>query len=397
MTLDQWLQQVTRGLAERERRLLTRAAATLTDNILVSTPDGPLPWSPLRGICPSPTTYSGVWNWDSAFHAIAVARWDAELAREQIRIFLDAQLPSGALPDVIFADGRVVTTFGKPPVMPWAAMRVNHMAPGDDFARGAYERFVAYEAYWRRERGGDADGLFHYDSAAAAPARRGEANMESGWDDSVRWDTPIYDLWPVDLNAYMVMLYRALESFAELLACPADARRWRSRGEELAARIEARLWDDAAGAYLDYDYRRRAFSQALTPASFMPLYIGAASPARAERMAALAADPRRLFPGMPTVAYDHPAYQSGGYWRGPTWLNVAWFALCGLRRYGYGATAEAIRATLLDWCDRNTDTLYEYYDSRSGQGLGARQFGWTAVFLIELILGWDEEHQRPVR
>jgi putative isomerase len=322
---------------------------------------------------------------------MAAVRWDPALAREQIRIFLDAQLPSGALPDVLWADGRVVTTFGKPPVMPWAAVIVDRAVPDEAFAALAYERFVAYEAFWRRERGGDANGLFHYDSSVEDQAqRREEANMESGWDNSVRWDTPSYDLWPVDLNAYMVMLYRAMASLAIRLGRAGEVGQWEERAAQLAERIEARMWDASADAYLDYDYRHGHFSQVLTPASLMPLYIGSASEERAAQMAALAADPRRLFPGMPTVAYDHPAYQSGGYWRGPTWLNVTWFALRGLARYGYQATADAIRATVLDWCARNTDTLYEYYDSRSGQGLGARQFGWTAAFVVELILGCDD-------
>ena len=37
---------------------------------------------------------------------------------------------------------------------------------------------------------------------------------------------------------------------------------------------------------------------------------------------------------MPTVSFDNPEY-STDYWRGPTWLNVAYFAAKGLKNYGF--------------------------------------------------------------
>lgn len=73
------------------------------------------------------------------------------------------------------------------------------------------------------------------------------------------------------------------------------------------------------------------------------------------------------------------------------WLNVAYFAIKGLYYYGYDRTAQDIRGTILDWCEQNADYLYEYYDSRSGKGLGAKQFGWAATFVIKLILNWNKE------
>ena len=41
---------------------------------------------------------------------------------------------------------------------------------------------------------------------------------------------------------------------------------------------------------------------------------------------------------------------------------------------------------LLDMCHKETTGIYEYYDSKTGKGVGAKQFGWSAVFIIELIL-----------
>ncbi len=389
---ESWLERCREQVNDERYRLLARAQATLLGNMEPPAGHtGQAPWHPLRGIRPDPSSYPGVWNWDAAFHAVAVSRWDGELAREQICILLGAQQRSGLLPDCLLLDGPNITAFGKPPVMPWAAMIVDQRAPDDRFLSLAYERFVLYEGFWRRERGGDADGLFHYDCGYIDDAkRRYYSRLEAGWDNSVRWDKASYSLWPIDLNCYMVMLYRALAYMARRLRASKDCERWRSRERELAERINSRLFDEQSACYLDFDTATARFSEVVTPASLMPLYVGIASHARAEHLAALAADPCKLYPGLPVVAYDHPEYRSDSYWRGPTWLNVAYFALKGLKLYGYTATAEAGRELMLKWCAQNEDALYEYYDSRSGKGLGAPHYSWTAAFVIEFILGWNE-------
>ena len=94
---------------------------------------------------------------------------------------------------------------------------------------------------------------------------------------------------------------------------------------------------------------------------------------------------------MPTVAYDHPRYESGGYWRGPTWPETTYFAAKGFKACGFGNLAKAVRQNFLDWCANNTDTFYEYYDSNSGKGLGEPQYSGTAAFIIEFILNWDAQ------
>jgi len=204
-----WLASLSNHVSPRDLALLERAAVTLQSNVLQPQPGQTLPWAPHPGIIPSPAGYRGVWNWDAAFHAVGVSRWDPELAREQVRILLEAQLPFGALPDVIFEEGNVVTAFGKPPVMPWALEQVDRRAPDDAFLAWAYPRFVAYERHWHASR--QAGDLFHYDSADEDPDLRDKnAALESGWDNSVRWDQGARRWWAVDLNSYMVLLYRAM-------------------------------------------------------------------------------------------------------------------------------------------------------------------------------------------
>jgi len=387
---DKWLSSFYGKIPFEDYSLLDRAARTLLANVLAPSEGKLLPWHPWRGITPSQLGFRGVWNWDSAFHALGVSRWDAALGREQILLFLDRMLPSGALPDVIFEDGNSVDDYGKPPVMAWAAAMVERRDPDEAFLRRVYPAFVVHEAYWRRERGGDKNGLFNYDSAHPDPEiSLSHAKCESGWDNSVRWDGGVNNLWPVDLNCYMVLFYRAFSSMAARLELHDDVRRWDDAGKALAERINSRLWCREEKAYLDFDFQGQAFVNALSPASFMPLFVGIASREQAARMAEIAASEDKFSPGWPTVAYDHPQFDPTSYWRGRSWLNVAYFALKGLKDYGFDKVADAGRSTLLGWVRGEPSQIFENYHPKTGEPLGVRQFSWSAVFTLEFLLNWD--------
>jgi putative isomerase len=89
---------------------------------------------------------------------------------------------------------------------------------------------------------------------------------------------------------------------------------------------------------------------------------------------------------MPTVSYNDPEYSATDYWRGPTWLNTAYYAVKGLKNYGFVELANAYKERILEMCAKEESGIYEYYNSKTGRGLGAYQFGWSAVFIQEFIL-----------
>ena len=382
-------------LPASEFQLLSRSVETLEANILTPTDDtpGPLPWHPKRGICPSPLVYRGVWSWDAPFHAVGAVRFDPALAREQIQIPLDTQTAAGGLCDVVFETGERVTDFGKPPVLPWAAEVVDRAAPDDAFLKIVYEKSILLESHWRKNRGGDAESLFHFDSANSDPrGRKLDAQLEAGWDNSVRWDEGSYDWWAIDLNCNMIMLYRALAYMAKRLGKAGDEPRWLAGAASLARKVNETLYDEISGVYLDRHRHTGRFSDAVTPASFLPLYVKIASPEQAKRLATLAADPKKFYPSIPSVTFDHPKFNPLDFWRGPTWLNVAYFMLKGLQYYGYNDVASQCRKWLLDTCAG--PALWEYYGSHGTcmrRALGAPQYGWTATFAMEFLLNWSPD------
>ncbi len=380
MTKEKWLDGYT--VSKRDRKLLELAYDVLEGNAVCGED---YPWGDRPAVSPwiGKGRTEGIWNWDTAFHVMALSRFDTDLARSSLEVFCSTQLENGMFPDVWKKDGGLVDSLSKPPVLPWATL-ILYKADGDrDFLRDRYEQFVKNEAFWVRER--SSDRLFYYSSQSEIEKDFYiRARWESGWDNSPRWDTPIIDLWAIDLNCFMVQFYRSMAEMAEILG---EKDVWTEKADALAKLIEEKMFNEEKGYYADTNRHTGEQIDTLSPASFMPLYIGIASRERAEKMHSLAKDKTKFYPGMPTVAYDHPQY-SQDYWRGPTWLNVAFFAVKGLYNYGFDKTAGEIKEFLLDMIyDNSDDGIFENYDSVARKGLYWHHFSWSAAFVIEFILG----------
>lgn len=384
---QEWL-NAEKQTGEVENHLLNLAYTILMNNVYGA--DG-YPWSPYRCISPARSlpgfagAFTGIWNWDSAFHAVGVSRWDTALAREALLGFMQFQKENGLFPDVIFEKGTLVDQFSKPPVLGWACEIVYKRDINIEFLQKVYPMLVKNKVYWVENR--MRDGLLHYDSEdKGSKDYELHVRYESGWDNSVRWDKNIVDMWAIDLNCFMVMNYRALCFMVNELGLPEEAKVWSDKAERMSTLINERLWNGKNGWYSDANSLTHEISDVLSPASFMPLYIGIASEEQAKAMAKIAET--RFEAKMPTVSFDNPEY-SLDYWRGPTWLNVAYFAAKGLKNYGF-AVADQIKASILSMCAKDKEHIYENYDAKAEKGQYCNHFSWSCVFIIEFILNFDK-------
>jgi len=382
LTKEEWLSQYEGKLSERDLALMAGAHDIIAGNTLNKEN---MPWGDIPAVSPW-LGCPGLWNWDTVFHGMTISRYDSVLAQNSVDCYAKFQCENGMLPDVITLRGFLADNAGKPPVFPWGILTMYKRVGDIDFLRRNYDRSVKYEAFLTRER---YDGKMFFYSAQNNIEKDDyeEARYESGWDNSPRWDRwPIIDLHPIDLNCYMVLFYRSMAEMAEILGEGADvAAAWKAKETSLTKIVEDNLYDESIGAYVDRNRHTGEFSTVLSPASFMPLFIGTASKERAESMHRIARDTTKFYPGMPSVAYDDPGHDKN-YWRGLTWLNVAYFATKGLYDYGFVDTAREIKEYLLDMIYGTLPNIHENYDSLPKIGCGEPRFSWSSCFTIEFIL-----------
>ena len=148
-------------------------------------------------------------------------------------------------------------------------------------------------------------------------------------------------------------------------------------------------WDEAAGAFRERDLHGDA-GVTDTVADLFPLYAGVPDERQARRLVdEHLLEPTRFGPApespwvVTTVAKSSPAYSARNYWRGPVWINVNWFLIRGLERYGLAEEAASLRSSTLELVRRSG--FSEYYEPATGAPLGSRVFSWSAALTLDLI------------
>ncbi len=156
-----------------------------------------------------------------------------------------------------------------------------------------------------------------------------------------------------------------------------------------------RLWDDDAGRFFD-DVRGAARptpgpSRPRTWDTLAPLALPDLPDEISQRLIAEVLRAPGFAHGvpLPAVALDDRTHSARStwwglhrHWRGPSWVNSAWLVWLGLRRLGHDDEAAAMAGRLAAVVSR--EGFREYYESRSGRGMGADDFGWSTL-LAEMV------------
>lgn len=109
---------------------------------------------------------------------------------------------------------------------------------------------------------------------------------ESGWDFSTRWfnrtgsqqgslrSTRTRQIIPTDLNSLLYLNEKLLEKFFRLVGNTAKADQYEGFSKARLAAIEAVLWDNKTGLWLDYDRQFKKKRHYFYAASVVPLWAG---------------------------------------------------------------------------------------------------------------------------
>ena len=145
------------------------------------------------------------------------------------------------------------------------------------------------------------------------------------------------------------------------------------------------LWDPYAGQYFSRDFITHRLLKLPTVATLLPLYAGNITQERANILVKLLENDNAFGPAypVPSVPLDSTWFKQKLYWQGPSWVNINWLIIDGLRRYGFDDHANLLRESTLEMVAKGG--CYEYFDPITGEPAGAANFSWTAALAIDLI------------
>ena len=390
---------------EVARRVSVKAMLTLLGN-----------WRAARGdlhhdgVIPSYSNpdFNGFWAWDSWKHAAALAQFAPELARDQMRAMFDYQGADGMVPDCIYLDKAGNNWRDtKPPLAVWAALEI-YRATGDKaFLTEMYDKLVRYHRWWFTARDHDHDGMAEYGSTDGSKVA---AKWESGMDNGVRFDTITMlknsvDAWSmdqasVDLNAYLYKEKLDLAQVAAILGKTQDRAQWLKEAVTMKAVVQTRMFDKTLGYFFDTKLGSGDPVRVYGSEGWAPLWADVASPEQAKSVIRVMLDPSKFatFMPFPTLAADDPHFSPiKGYWRGPVWLDQAYFGVEALRHYGYDQQADVMARRLVLNAKGLTQQapMYENYDPLTGQGYQSPNFSWAAASYLLLLNKNTNEQNVP--
>ena len=392
----QWVRRLCppSGLGAGDRRLLRKALAVMKVNV-----EAPCGRIRRRWTTPDRWPHRHMWLWDSAFHAFGLAEVDPALGQDAVLAMLEQVRPDGMLPHMVPATAPP-SGITQPPVLAWACRRLYEVTQDRAFAAECLSPLVRYLEWMRENRDRNRNGLPEWHIEGAPLCRCGE----SGLDNSPRFDAAAL-LDAVDFSA---LLAHDFECAADLAAAVGEAdaeAACRERSARICAAVNALLWSERHGLYLDRDFEGN-LSSIKAVSSFFPLLAGIPDAERAARMLVNLQDPAQFATPMPipSVSVDSGRYCKD-MWRGPAWINTNFIVQRGLRRYGFVPEADALRdatlAGIRKWHEQE-GCLFEYYDSLdvtsprdldrkqrliSGQGIAPiSDYHWTAALTVALLL-----------
>jgi glycogen debranching enzyme len=391
-------------------------------------------------VCPSPGSYPFQWLWDSCFHAIALLAVDPELAKQEIRCLLQGAQPDGFLPHILLweqelhaaamRDYSIVlaepfyTATVQPPVLARAIWRVYQATKDREFLLEVLPPTMRFFRWLKAYRDPDDDHLI----AIIQPD-------ESGLDASPKYDILMHlNDRPAEqlgngLRTSMDRLFSAYAPhredpgrllgldvfnwedvmvnsiYADGLQClgglvreagfpPAEAAEFERRGRRVLAALEEKCWDERSGVFWDLYGYEESRAHTLTFSSLFPLIVDSLDRHMVRRLVEEHLLNEREFwlpYPIPSVAASEPSfdpdYTTRAIWRGPTWVNVNYYLYWGLRAHGYRDVASELAKRTVQMVGKGG--IREFFDPFTAQGLGAVDFGWTAL-VLDLIHaeGW---------
>ena len=324
------------------------------------------------GAFPSRGTYPSPYLWDSCFQNLGTELFNPRLAADSLMLFVENLRVDGKMP-AFLCSTWVHPGQSQPPLVGWAAARLVEKTGDERLAARLLPGLRRNTRWWLSQR------MTRFGLVAALNG------MEVGWDDSPRFDQgPIV---ACDLNSYLLLQMRACAQFARMGGDEAGAEELGAQAEAYAARMVEVLYDRETGLFWDLSVEHGHPVRIKTPACFLPLLAGVPLPPGAAKRAVAdyLLNPACFFAEVPfpVVAYDEPSYQSGKWWRGPTWINVAYLMLMVLDRLDFTEAAASARERLYRMMVADGN-LRELFDSQTGEGLGAFEYGWTAAICLRL-------------
>jgi glycogen debranching enzyme len=380
--------------------------------------------------------YPHQWLWDTCFIAMGYSHFDNQQAKKEIIKMLKAQWKNGLVPHIKYNSKKrryypalrhwkIPTTkltsgITQPPMLAIAAWEIYKKDKDKTFLKKVYPKIKKYHKFLRSQRGGDLLFIIHpwesgmdntpvyfdvlkrvkdgkllkaderidnkiipksqrptkefYDKAMSLVHLFGEYRYDI---DQIKKHSE-FIIEDVLFNSIWCEANLCLNHIAKVLGRNGDIfLKWR---RQTIIKMRQKLFKNF---YFNFDVKGNSLISKKSCIIFLPLFAGIATQKQAAKIVKAMKSFTLKFP---VCSYDPkaPEFNPKKYWRGSVWVNINWFLIRGLYKYGYKDKANEIKIKTIELIKDNG--FYEYFNPITGEGYGDSQQSWTAALLIDLLL-----------
>lgn len=220
-----------------------------------------------------------------------------------------------------------------------------------------------------------------------------ESYREENYDSETLHDKAAFCMEDVGINAILLQDMMMLKQLGEVLNLK-EGQNWLDEKISQMTLSFEHLWSSKTGLYHAYDRLQKKLCLVPSSAGFLPL-LSNIPLNRQERLLETAKNwlNKTKF-AMPSLAPDYPDFDPKRYWRGPIWAIVNYLLATGFKRTG--TKGEAIAQKLREDTAKliKKSGHYEYFNPETGEGLGGKDFSWTAA--MHIIWKLDNLQESPL-
>ncbi|MCP3028489.1 amylo-alpha-1,6-glucosidase [Halobacillus sp. A5] len=330
-----------------------------------------------KAIYMSNSNFPGVWSWDNAFNALALAGVDNQLAWDQIQVLFDHQDEKGQIPGSV-SDSTIRWNFSKPPVQGLFIIKMlEKMDLSKPQLETIYTQIKNHVEYYFNYKDFNKDGICEY-----------HHGNDSGQDNSTVFrNAAIID--SPDLTAFLIKSMDMLAVTSDKLDRPQDKIFWEKKSEQMSAEFcEYFLVDNLPTA------RFTRTGEIIESESILPLVsiiLGNKLPeaARDNIINLLRSEKFLTDWGIASEALDSSYYEEDAYWRGPIWAPTTLLFIDAFQECGEHELVQEVTEKFLELCKQSG--FAENFNAETGEGLRDLAHTWTSSVFIHLASQLKDE------
>lgn len=383
-------------------------------------------------IAPARREYVFQWLWDTGFHAIVLANFEPEWAKNEIRNFLYGQWGDGFLPHIIFWGKKKrlphwayiesalsirprTSSITQPPILGVAVEAIYNKSKDKAFLEEVLPKLAAHHKWLLSERDNDNDFLISIISPNESGMdelpvfqvvagytgldttkmhytyRKGDfLNHRYRFKSGKILEKDYFNVEELLFNVIFIESTRSIARLFRKIGNNGEADFFKHIANTSEKALLTKCWDKDDEIFYSLYSNNEKMAKVKTVACLAPLFLEGL---KGKKLEALInkhlLDSEEFWTAYPVpsvaknekyyVPHDTPLHQVKLLWRGPTWLSTNWLVIKGLEKHGYIDIANKIKKQTFKMVEKYG--FREYYNPETGEGYRRKNFGWSTLIL----------------